>query len=530
MAAGPGGRPVGRVSVRVVPDTSGFAAALEAYLQRLERRLKVEIPVGLNERTVALTEARLALLTRDRRIAIDVDTRGIDNIGSAMGRIGGGGGFFRLLMNPAVIGVAVGAIGAAVTALPGLLSAIAAPIGAIVVGFEGIKRAAEGLALPFQVMQTTVSNVFEKAFLPGMRELVKIFPTLTEGFNTMGVALGKMFSSMVAALTSPQGLSMIGQIFDNIGRALTILAPAMGPFVDTFLRLAVEGTAAFARFAPLIASIITGFNSFIAMLERMGLLGPIMDGIGISIVVLLGAFAALVGMSALIVGGIGLIIGGFVRLGVSIGTLVGNIIGFVASVPGRITGALASLPGILGTAFRNAWNAAKTAVTTKAGEIVAWVKGLPRKIADGIKSLPGLLKTAAKNAWDAFWNEIKRIGADIISWVTGWAGDVASAAAKALAIFSPSKVFMGLGKNTMEGFRIGIERAGPDALAAVTDAMTAVAGIRAPNVTASILDEVTVGSSVADMRLQAKFNAEALIGGTFRMDGQGNLQLIAAGG
>ena len=527
--AGPGGRPVGRVSIRVVPDTSTFAVALEAYLQRVERRLEVNIPVSLNAASVAATEAKLAALTRDRSVAIDVQSRGLDKIGKTLGSTGGrGGGIFGIITNPAIIGAAVAAIGAAVLALPGLISAVAAPLAAIMVGFDGIKRAAQGLAVPFAAMQSTVSNVFEKAFLPGMRELVKIFPTLTEGLNTMGTALGKMFSSMVAALTSPQGLSMISQIFDNIGRALTTLAPAMGPFVDTFLRLAVEGTAAFARFAPLIAQIITGFNDFIGMLERMGLLKPIMDGIGVSILVLLGAFAAIVAISAFIVGGIGLIISNFVRLGTQIGATVAAIVGFVTSLPGRILGALGGLASAIGGAFSRAFAAARSAVSTGVAAVVAFMRGLPGKAKAALSSLPGLLRAAGVAAMRGLWNGLKSLAGSILSWASNFAGKIASAFTSALSIFSPSRVMMKIGENIMEGLRIGVVDTAPAAEAAVLAAAEGIAGIR-PTINASVADDVTAPSGNEADRI-GRAVAKHLIGGTFRMDSRGDLQLIAAGG
>src|SRR5690606_41340712 len=44
MAGGPGGKEVGRVSVRITPDTSRFDEELKAKLGALERKLKGHIP------------------------------------------------------------------------------------------------------------------------------------------------------------------------------------------------------------------------------------------------------------------------------------------------------------------------------------------------------------------------------------------------------------------------------------------------------------------------------------------------------
>ena len=526
--AGPGGRPVGRVSIRVVPDTSTFAAALEAYLQRVESRAEVNIPVSLNAASVAATEAKLAALTRNRSVKIDVDSRGL--AGLTGGRAGGGrgGGFFNLLTNPAVIVGAIAAIGGAMAALPGIIASIAGPLAAVAVGFEGIKRAAAGLALPFQVMQTTVSNVFEKAFLPGFQQLEKIMPTLTVGFNQMGEALGKIFTEVVGALTSPQGLQMLGQIFTNISKAMTTLAPSMGTFVDTFLRLAVAGTEAFARFAPLIAQIIVHFNEFVKFADKIGLLKLAMDGFGIAIVAVLTLIFGLVAAGTLLVAAVGAIAAAFRIAGTAVVTAVTSIVGLVTALPGRISGALSGLASAIGGAFTRAWAAARAAVTAGANAVISFVRGLPAKIKAGLNSLPGLLSAAGKAAMQGLWNGLKSVASSILSWAKSFASSVASTIASALRIRSPSRVMEKIGRHTMEGFRLGLLHDEAGVIGALLGLADSVAGIR-PTVSAAV-ESAPQGSSVMDMKMQARFFAEALTGATFRMDSRGDLQLIAAGG
>lgn len=43
--AGPGGREVGRIAIRVLPDTSKFSTSLQSYLDRIERRAQVKVKV-----------------------------------------------------------------------------------------------------------------------------------------------------------------------------------------------------------------------------------------------------------------------------------------------------------------------------------------------------------------------------------------------------------------------------------------------------------------------------------------------------
>jgi len=80
--AGPGGKEVGRVSIRVLPDTSKFARSLGRYLQRMEHQLKVEIPVDLDyenlPRQIAVVRMLVSKAAKERvEIKTHVDTDGL---------------------------------------------------------------------------------------------------------------------------------------------------------------------------------------------------------------------------------------------------------------------------------------------------------------------------------------------------------------------------------------------------------------------------------------------------------------------
>ena len=64
--AGPGGVERGRISIRVVPGTDGFARSLQRYLERIERSLVLEIPVQLDAGGI---EGHARAATRDAQRA-----------------------------------------------------------------------------------------------------------------------------------------------------------------------------------------------------------------------------------------------------------------------------------------------------------------------------------------------------------------------------------------------------------------------------------------------------------------------------
>lgn len=185
IVAGPGGREIGRVSVRVLPDTAVFGRSLSRYLTRIERSTRLQIPAVLDQSGVAADARRLAstaekaaavtlpttlddaaaetqfeallrrLSGRTVRLTVDLDKTTLDRIGKV------GAAFGRLAGTTLVIaGLAsttaslVGLAGAAVQAsgalllLPAVGVAAAAAIGTLVIGMQGFGDALSSMDDP----------------------------------------------------------------------------------------------------------------------------------------------------------------------------------------------------------------------------------------------------------------------------------------------------------------------------------------------------------------------------------------------
>ena len=168
----PGGVETGRASVRVVPDTSGFANDLRRDLARINANLEVQVTANLDRMrqqiqagvrqasagvrahvevvffpAVAVLRARLEALARAAaagvrvRIDVDVDGGSLSRALRSLTSSSGGGGPGRLVASFAKLGAAISAAGiAALTAhgaLGGLTIAVAA-IGTAVAQTAGI--------------------------------------------------------------------------------------------------------------------------------------------------------------------------------------------------------------------------------------------------------------------------------------------------------------------------------------------------------------------------------------------------------
>ncbi len=279
--AGAGGREVGRISIRVVPDTDGFRRELKRQLEAITKGLEAKVNIdpdldGFREKVNSATKGF------DAHVQVHADTSRARAEMFALQRAGGKGGIFSTLgasisemtqsMGQSIatarpFGVSIGLIAAAASlavpaiglmsgalvALPGILSAVIAPLGAVLVGIQGIKQALvnSGWAVldkkgklkagdQLAKIQDSVSKVFETGLTPVFTKLLAIIPALQEGFGAIAQGLVGMTDGFVSAITSAKGLDQIKTMFKNIGDALGQAGPGIRDFTAAMLTLSTE--------------------------------------------------------------------------------------------------------------------------------------------------------------------------------------------------------------------------------------------------------------------------------------------------
>nr|WP_232785186.1 hypothetical protein [Mycobacteroides chelonae] len=205
--ASAGSREVGRISVRVVPDTDGFRRALKRQLEAITKGLEAKVNVdpdldGFRQKVNAATKGF------DAHVQVHADTSRARAEMFALQRAGGNGGIFSTLgasisemtqsmgksiatarpFGVSIVAIAaaaslavpaIGLMSGALVALPGILSAVIAPLGAVLVGMQGIKQALvnAGWAVfdkkgklkageQLAKIQDSVSKVFETGLTP----------------------------------------------------------------------------------------------------------------------------------------------------------------------------------------------------------------------------------------------------------------------------------------------------------------------------------------------------------------------------
>jgi hypothetical protein len=217
-----------------------------------------------------------------------------------------------------IIGVVGGLIGQVFAGVPAILLAIVVAAGTVMLGLDGIKKAAQVLAPAFDKLKASVSGVFEKQLTPAFRELAKVIPTLAPGLNGVALAISGVVKNLV----------------DLVARGTDGLAN---------LKTAIGGTEAFVRGLTLgLTTFITGF------LNAAAAAAPAMNSLGEAIGSIFGRIgevfnrlanngviqAAVAGLAATIKG-LADVIGPVIELLIRMGAALGGTLGAALSDLGK---------------------------------------------------------------------------------------------------------------------------------------------------------------------------------------------------
>lgn len=247
---------VGKISVRVSPDTSNFRRDLQRQLERIERASEVRVNVnpdltGFRQRIAASVKG----LKTEVAVVPDVKTfRGsvksmLSGVGDSLANIKApsfgsgisGTGYAAIAaaiaaLSPLIAGL-LGALTTSLLALPGLLTAVVVPIGALALGLDGLKKAAAVLKQPFDDLRATMSSKVQEQFTPAFEKLRDIFPTLKAALPSVTQGLATMAKSFSDVLTDPANLAKLDQTIQNIAKSLKEAAPGIADFTRGFLDL-----------------------------------------------------------------------------------------------------------------------------------------------------------------------------------------------------------------------------------------------------------------------------------------------------
>jgi phage-related protein len=282
VAVSPGGREVGRISVRVVPDVSHFATDLKAELERVRLSVKVKAELdaeGLVEHArLAVAEANA--LVPNIHIGTEVDAGAVALEGALAGSAA----------NAAATTSSFSAMGPliaiAVVAAAALAPAIAVAIPAVV----GLAGGVAVLALSWKRLKTTFGPV-EKAFdgiqksianvvTRGLKPLVAGFttelrPLLQRGLGAFAGLVNELLRGFLRLGASTTFMHSLTRLITGAAQAFQPLVRAMPILVRAFVQLGVAAIPAFKLLMSALAGQIRIFADNIARLAKSGQLTTI---------------------------------------------------------------------------------------------------------------------------------------------------------------------------------------------------------------------------------------------------------------
>jgi hypothetical protein len=327
MAKGPGGKEVGRVSVRVVPDTSKFRQELKAKLEAIERSgLSIKIPVKFDVSEV--DKAKTKLKKSGVQSFGDKIKKGLTEARDALGKTANVVGSFAqnsgralaTLSRYTLITAAIGAAGAGLVHTLALVASLGSELGQIATGGLGVFTASlAGMVALFATIKVGVSGVGDalknlsdpsalaeslKKLAPNAQKFVLAVKGLQPAFQSLKMdvqqrlfagmdqtftrlagrtlpivkfqmdglagALNGAAKQVVNVITSSANLNTLRDSAKNITQGFINMTLGAAPFTQALIQIVNAGSHQLPRLGAAISSITGKFAAFIDKAAKDG--------------------------------------------------------------------------------------------------------------------------------------------------------------------------------------------------------------------------------------------------------------------
>jgi hypothetical protein len=332
--ARPGGKEVGRVSIRAVPDSSKFRQDLKVMLERVERTVTVTLPVAADTRVAesqlqrfqkdwegrtvtlaagigtAAARAQLRLLTRPRFVPLIVRVQKASVVKAAAllaafsgARVAGDlvenlakrlQNLDRSLPRAALVSTSIANITSVVlnalggilatgqgvvqllgllAAGPGILAGMATGGLALGLALADVKVQLGVLAPEFRRLQDEVSaNYWDRAREPILRFVRATLPEFREGLAKTGTAVGDWSAKLVGAMQKALDGGRMAALFRPLLQSIRIASTGLTGFAQAFVVLGQTGGSYLPRLAQWVADLSNRFGAFLLEAEKSGAL------------------------------------------------------------------------------------------------------------------------------------------------------------------------------------------------------------------------------------------------------------------
>ncbi|ARQ94611.1 tape measure protein [Mycobacterium phage Journey13] len=419
---------VARISVKVSPDTRAFRKELKADLEKIEKELRADVEVTghLNDAQAKADFKRMmaqlkAEAAKGVRVPVDVavDKKKGGVLGGLLGdgdddrmsrataqakKLGGALSFLKknpeptwgsmLALIAALAAPLTGTVATLLAGLPSLIGAFGAGAGAVALGMEGIKAAAQTLAPSFEEMKTAVSAVFQQGLTPQFQQLLGLMPMVQEGMKGVASGMVDMFQGVTDAFATGAGPEQIKTFLANTQGLFSGLQGPMNTLTQGFLSLMTAGSSSFDNLTATIGNFSTGFNDMVNRVTASGALDSAFDGLQQVTDSLGNAFNELMELGINAMG----------QLGGPLSTFLGGLMDLFASLMPAFTSfssLLGNVLGTLGTQLAPIVTALTPAFTTLADTLGTLLTGALQAVGPILTQVATLIGTTLNTALQA---------------------------------------------------------------------------------------------------------------------------------
>ncbi|WP_205474214.1 hypothetical protein [Nocardioides sp. SYSU D00038] len=295
---------IGKVAIKVVPDTGDFRREAEHDLDRIERQideLRVSIVPDISSPALRQVRGQLNVLSRRRAatIAPTIDQaaaartatalaalsggRGLANIGSDFGEYIGN--LDRALPKIAATNLALANLASsaltssanllslsgslastagAALALPGIFGGMAIGLGASVAVLRDFNTVLPEVKEELAATQDRMSARFWAVAEAPIRNLVtSLLPQFSRGLESASESLGGFFGNLASSATGIFDGQLDG-MFDDLGSSINIASGYTDQFVGVLAKLGDVGAGNLPRLATWFGEITTDFDNWLA--------------------------------------------------------------------------------------------------------------------------------------------------------------------------------------------------------------------------------------------------------------------------
>ena len=329
-------------------------------------------------------------------------------------------------------------------------------------------------------------RTFKEEILPIVQEYVEhikteVLPTVQKFADTLGILLDKFGKLTDGTEDSSGRLDIFLVALDQSSQALAKLSAGMDLF-NAWIDAVGDWALKFIDFAKGASDGINTFIRTLAKLENVGaILGALVDMFARTGTLAVDALkGALTGAWPKVNNWLG---GMPNRVFEAIGDLAGAVVGrgrqaiagmfdgirdkwhqvnaWLGGTPGRLVGSVGDLGSVLIGRGREALAGLASGARDKFDGVREWFAGIGTRLKDSIGDLTGKLFGAGRDLILGFKAGILDAVRGLIDAVKDAIGSAIQAAKDKLQSRSPSKVFMRIGSDAVEGMAIGVTKAGP---------------------------------------------------------------------